>query len=152
MATLAEQRRASGAAMESSRRATGQSNTNTRRAIGSSIEAQRRGRGLVDDLNSVVTQTEQGRVLSSLDARGARAVARGIAQYQPRASGGSGGGIASPLLETDYTKRTYHPEIEVKSTDGLLSWKMKPIKEVYLRDAGNAEVKMIYAQPPAETP
>ncbi|QEY73217.1 hypothetical protein [Pseudomonas denitrificans (nom. rej.)] len=147
MATLAEQRRGSGASMETSRRAIGQNNTAARRAIGTSMEAQRRGRGLVDDLNSVVTPTEQGRVLSAIEARGARSVARGIADYKPPVAGGKGGGVASPLIEASYLERTYWPEKVITSTDGVFSFKVKPIKQIRQLDANDAEVIQQFAQP-----
>ncbi|MDF3864195.1 hypothetical protein P3W53_06980 [Pseudomonas denitrificans (nom. rej.)] len=121
-----------------------------RRAIGNGITAARQSQQLVSDLQSLESQRRKIGALNELERRGARPATPGRAVYKPQAA--SSGGIASPLQESNFTDRTYHPEIEIKSTDGLLSWKVKPIHEVYMRDANNAEVKMIYAQPPAETP
>ena len=45
--------------------------------------------------------------------------------------GGSGsGGIASPLVETAYANRTFHATVNIASTDGLFTLKIKPVKEV----------------------
>jgi len=151
MATLAEQRRASGAAMEASRRAIGQNNAAARQAIGTSMEAQRRGRGLVDDLNSVVTPTEQGRVLNTLASRGSRSVDRGVADYRPPVSGSKGGGVASPLVEktkaegtSQVPDRDYY-EDGLTSSDGLLI--LPAIKTLRMTDANGADVEFQLANP-----
>ncbi len=150
MATLAEQRRAIGAAMETSRRAIGQNNADARRAIGTSMEAQRRGRGLVDDLNSVVTPTEQGRVLSTLAARGSRSVDRGVADYKAPTTANTGG-IASPLVEKTKAEgtaqvpdRDYYAD-GLTSSDGLLI--LPAIKTLRMTDANGADVEFQLANP-----
>lgn len=149
MATAEQQRRASGSAMEAARRAIGSNNTAARRAIGASMEAQRTGRGLIDDLNSVVTPMQQGRTLPVIEARGARPAARGIANYQAPA-GGRGGGIASPLQEQNYADRTFHPQQLIESSDGLFTLRIEPLQRLVMRDANNAEAVFLFQAPPAQ--
>ena len=60
---------------------------------------------------------------------------------------GSGGGIASPLTETAYSARLFHPEVTLISTDGFLSFKIKPVKEITFTDANAAVVKIIFKEP-----
>lgn len=55
-------------------------------------------------------------------------------------SGTQGGGIASPLVETVYADRTFHPETVITSTDGIFTLKIKPVKTINLKDANNADV------------
>ena len=58
----------------------------------------------------------------------------------PITSPASGGGIASPLTETDYVDRTWHPERTITSTDGVWALKIKPLKSIKFKDAVDAEV------------
>lgn len=64
---------------------------------------------------------------------------------------GGGGGIDSPLTETAVTDRTYHPDKTIKSSDGLFSLVIKPLRVVKFKDAGNADVQIIFAEPKDET-
>lgn len=69
----------------------------------------------------------------------AAAVSAFVHAEDPRgsSSGGSGGGIASPLMELE---RTYHPEAEVyTSPDGLFQFSVKRVKTLKFQDAGQAE-------------
>lgn len=141
MSTLEQRRRASGAANESARRALGATNEATRRAGGASMEAQRRGTSVIDDLNSVVVPVQQGRQLPTLESRGARPAARGIADYQAPAAG-KGGGIASPLVEQNTNLREYFPEEYLKSTDGLMWSRARPLKKIVMLDANGDSVVM----------
>jgi len=151
MTTLEQQRRAIGVANEAARRAIGTrneaarrglgaSNEAARRAGGTSMEAQRRGTNVIDDLNSVVTPAQQGRVLPSLDTRGARPAARGIADYKGPSA--KGGGIASPLVEQNTNLREYFPEEYLKSTDGLMWSRARPLKKIVMQDANGDSVVM----------
>lgn len=148
MATLEQQRRASGAAMEAARRAGGSAMEASRRAAGAAMVAQRTGRSLVDDLNSVVTPTQQGRVLPPLESRGGRPAARGVADYKPPASGG-GGGVASPLQEQAYTDRVFFDPQLIESSDGLFTLRLEPLEKLVMRDANNAEAVFLFKEPPA---
>ncbi|MGF6694751.1 hypothetical protein M2318_004840 [Metapseudomonas resinovorans] len=160
---LGDARRASGQAMEESRRAIGQNNETARRAIGknneaarrgigAAMEASRRGESLQRDLNSLEMAPRKRQALSRVEQRGARPVTRGRGTVNlVPASGGTGGGIASPLTETTYAARTFWPETILQSTDGLLSFKVKPIKEITQTDDNDLEVKQVFANP-AVTP
>lgn len=59
----------------------------------------------------------------------------------------TGGGIASPLVETAFTDRHYWPVVSITSTDGLLTWEVDPIKKVFFNDALGNGVEIDYAQP-----
>jgi hypothetical protein len=75
---------------------------------------------------------------------------RGTGTYKaPTSSGGTGAGIASPLTETSYTAREYWPEQTLLSSDGLLSFKVKPIKKIVQTDASTTpqEVVQLFAEP-----
>lgn len=148
MATNEQLRRGIGATNESARRAIGSSNEAARRAGGAAMVAQRTGRSVIDDLNSVVTPTQQGRTLATLDPRGSRPAARGIADYKAPAGGGKGGGIAGPLQETDVGKREYFEYRNVPTSDGLFVFLEQSIKMVVLRDANNVDTEFIYLQEP----
>ena len=76
-------------------------------------------------------------VQDAMNARGAtgRSVASALLD-----GGGNGGGIASPLTETNYADRTWHPERTITSTDGVWALKIKPLKSIKFNDAVAAEV------------
>lgn len=102
---------------------------------------------LKGDLNSLQAQERTTRTLTPVEAKGARVATRGKGDYTPPASTGTGG-IASPLVEPNYDARLYYDEVTITSSDGLLTMKIKPIKQVTSQDANGAEVVQIYAQPP----
>lgn len=56
------------------------------------------------------------------------------------------GGVASPLTETAYADRTFHPEYEIYSSDGLFTLKIKPVASMKFTDA-NSETVVINFQP-----
>ncbi|MGF6692649.1 hypothetical protein M2318_002721 [Metapseudomonas resinovorans] len=101
------------------------------------------------DLNSLETQRRQIRELVTLERRGLRPATKGRGTWDPNKPtiGGGGGGIASPLTETVYAARTFWPEAILQSTDGLLSFKVKPIKEITQTDDNDLEVKQVFANP-----
>ncbi|WP_425327679.1 hypothetical protein [Pseudomonas nitroreducens] len=112
------------------------------------MTAQRTGRSVIDDLNSVVTPTQQGKTLNSLDPRGARPGGRGIADYKPPASGGAGG-VASPLQEQNYADRVFFAPQLIESSDGLFTLRIEPLEKLVMRDANNAEAVFLFKEPPA---
>lgn len=63
------------------------------------------------------------------------------------AAGQGSGGIASPLTETAYADRTFHPEQAMTSTDGIFTLKIKPVKTINLTDAGGAAVTIEFKAP-----
>ncbi|MCY1525631.1 hypothetical protein D9M68_606150 [compost metagenome] len=104
------------------------------------------------DLNSLETQRRQIRELVTLERRGLRPATKGRGSWDPnKPATGGGGGIASPLTETAYADRTFWAERTILSSDGLLTFKVKPIKEITQADANDLEVKQVFADP-AVTP
>ena len=62
--------------------------------------------------------------------------------------GGSGsGGIASPLVETAYANRTFHSTVNITSTDGLFTLKIKPVKEIKFLDSNLRPVTIEFKSP-----
>ncbi|MDT4827639.1 hypothetical protein FQZ97_609920 [compost metagenome] len=81
-----------------------------------------------------------------------RPATKGRGSWDPnKPATGGGGGIASPLTETAYADRTFWAERTILSSDGLLTFKVKPIKEITQADANDLEVKQVFADP-AVTP
>lgn len=60
---------------------------------------------------------------------------------------GDGGGVAGPLTEAQASDRTLWAERNIPSSDGLLTLKVKPIKQIKLYDANAAELLVNYADP-----
>lgn len=58
------------------------------------------------------------------------------------------GGVASPLTETDYADRTFHPEYEIYSSDGLFSLKIKPVASMTFLDANSETVVLNFKPKP----
>ena len=120
--------------LESERRSIGTSNEKTRQAIGKQI---------TNDLNRLVRPTTTKKQLAELAKRGALPAKAGSSVYTAPAAVG-GGGIASPLTETDYSKREYW-DSGLLSSDGLFS--MPAIKKLVLTDAAGAEAVINLAEP-----
>lgn len=79
----------------------------------------------------------------SMNARGAAPEVKASALL-----GGSGsGGIASPLVETAYANRTFHATVNITSTDGLFTLKIKPVKEVKFLDSNLRPVTIEFKSP-----
>jgi hypothetical protein len=148
---LGDARRSSGARIEQQRR--GADNTAARRASGRAMESNRTGAAVQEDINRLVRPTAPRQQLKTVPPVGALPPQRGRADYKAPATGAAGGsGIASPLIEQDYTARTYWSDVTVTSTDGLRSFVIKPIKEITQLDASLETVKQQFAQPPAVAP
>lgn len=151
MATNEQQRRNQGKANEAARRSTGAGNESARQSIASANQSRRTGANTVDDINSLIRQPPRTRTLPTIEARGGVPATKGVGTYTPptRPAGG-GGGIASPLTETAYSDREYYASGAVlPSSDGLLSFKVRPIKQITQTDSNNATVVQIFAEPPA---
>lgn len=158
MATIEEQRRANGVRIESERRAigsrieaerraTGRRIESERRAIGARIEAERTGKSVVEDINSLVQPVRQRRTLRTVAPVGALPPTRGRGNYVPPAV--TSAGVASPFTETLYADRQYWPETLMQSSDGLLSFKLRAIKQIDMTDDNSAPVVQIFAAPSA---
>ena len=79
----------------------------------------------------------------SMKARGAAPEVKASALL-----GGSGsGGIDSPLVETAYANRTFHATVNIASTDGLFTLKIKPVKEIKFRDSNLRPVTIEFKSP-----
>ncbi|MCY1368191.1 hypothetical protein D9M69_551580 [compost metagenome] len=141
-------RRAIGQNNEKARRAIGQANEDARRGIGDAMEIARRGESLQRDLNSLETAPRKRQALSRLEQRGARPAmrGRGTVNLVP-ATGGGGGGIASPLTEPSFADREYWSS-GFPSSDGLFI--LPAIKTLKLLDADDDEVVINLADPEAE--
>lgn len=113
------------------------------------MQSRRTGANTVDDINSIIRQPTQSRSLPTIEARGGVPARSGIGTWTPPTRPTGGGGIASPLTETAYSDREYYDTGAVlPSTDGLLSFKVKPIKQITQTDSNNATVVQIFAEPP----
>lgn len=62
-------------------------------------------------------------------------------------SGGSGGGIASPLTELSAATRTYHDSTILESTDGIFSFVVENLHTIDLFDGTGSPVQIIYDNP-----
>ncbi len=122
-----------------------------RRAGGAAMAARRRGQATVDDINSLVSPASQRKTLTTLDPRGRLEAKQGRGDYVEPTTGGVG--IASPLTEADYDTREYWAEKTITSSDGLLSFRIKPIKKIIQTDDNYSEVVQLFADPdPAPAP
>ena len=150
MPSLEQQRRAIGTAM-TARRGTGDQMA-ARRGTGEQMAARRNGRKAVEDINSLVSPASQRKTLTTLDPRGRLEAKQGRGDYEEPAAAG-GVGIASPLTEADYATREYWAEKTITSSDGLLSFRIKPIKKIIQTDDNYSEVVQLFAEPdPAPAP
>ena len=130
------------------RAAIGTTSVGTRADIGanrSEIGANRSEIGdhkTVEQLRALARQPKARATLTPRPALGAIPARTGVGL--PEASGG----IASPLVETDYLKREYYemPQM-VTSSDGLFVIEQQAIKRVYMLDANGAEVVLEFAEP-----
>lgn len=99
---------------------------------------------LVGTLNSLLTP-RQRKTLKAVESRGVLRGSRASVLYTPK--GVQGGGIASPLTETDYAQREFHPSLYLQSADGIFVWEIKPPAKIVMTDANDAQVDQIFAVP-----
>lgn len=141
------ERQAIGRNNEAARRAIGQRMVDDRKAIAAGISASRAST-FKRDLNALESTPRRTVQLSQREARGTRPPTVGRGNYVAAPSAGqTGGGIASPLTETDYATREWHDPKTLKSSDGLLTFQVRAIKKVRTTDADDVEVIMIYKEP-----
>lgn len=107
--------------------------------------ALRLAEGLARNLSEIIDRPPTPPTLRREEPRGGIPSARGYAQYnyQPGSSTG-GGGIASPLVEADFSEREWWP-LGIPSTDGLFYFPAP--KKITMTDANGAEVVLEYAEP-----
>jgi len=145
---LGYERRAGGRAMEQYRRT---NNEASRRAGDKQMEATRRGEAVAEDINSLVRPQRQARTLPKVPPVGALPAQRSSADYKAPAAGGTGGGIASPLVEKSKTvegkavpDRDYYDQVLLPTTDGLVWVRWRSVKTVRMTDANGENVVMEY--------
>ena len=145
--SLESERRAIGSNNEAARRGIGQRMINDRAAIKAGISAARAST-FKADLNALESSPRKQVTLTKRDAKGTRAATVGTGSYKaPATTSGTGGGIASPLTETSYASREYWGPQSITSVDGLLTFRVLPIKQLTQADADDVEIKQIYAEP-----
>ena len=132
--------------LESDRRAIGTALTASRSAISASMQASRAST-FKRDLNALESGTRKAVTLSTVESKGARAATRGVSVYVAPESSSTGGGIASPLVESSFAERVYWDEHSELSPDGLFSYTYTPIREITQLDANSLEVKQQFAEP-----
>lgn len=144
--SLESDRRSGGAANLASRQSSAASMVSERKAIGASINTDRSGSGsqVSNDLSKLVSAKRQSTSLPVLAARGAVPATKGKGTYNPKNAPATGGGIASPLTEADFTKREYWTN-GLLSSDGLFT--IPSIKKLVLTDANGGEAVINLAQP-----
>lgn len=109
---------------------------------------------LIEDLNKLI-DTARPRQLPPVQERGELPPARGYHESPPPAEPPpSGGGIASPLTEIESTEtppvqsRDYHTaEVEITSTDGMITFVYAPIARLRMVDANAAEAEFVFRHP-----
>ncbi len=99
---------------------------------------------LTEALNKLTMQAQgQPSAIPEMKDRGAAPAVTASALL-----GGSGsGGIASPLVEKAYANRTFHATVNIKSTDGLFTLKIKPVKEIKFLDSNLRPVTIEFKSP-----
>lgn len=147
--SLESDRRAIGVRNEGQRRGIGQRMINDRQNIRAGISAARAST-FKADLNTLETAPRKQVSFNSRDPKGARPATVGTGSYKaPPAATSSGGGIAGPLEEQDYSEREYHAE-GLKSSDGLFV--IPAIKKMTLTDANGDPVIVMLAPPVTPVP
>jgi len=98
---------------------------------------------LVGSLNALVNP-RQRKTLKPVEPRGALRGKRANVPYTPPVTGG---GIASPLTETDYAQREFHASRYFTTVDGIFVWQIDPPKKFAMRDANGEPVEQVFAEP-----
>ncbi|EQM66119.1 hypothetical protein QYE80_08085 [Pseudomonas tohonis] len=127
-----------------------------RARIGAGISSSRAST-LKRDLNSLEASRRKVQELNSLERKGARPATRGRGLWvEPKATGGTGGGVAWPL--TEQTKvvdgktvpdREYYEDLVLVTSDGFFTFEVPPFKSTKWTDAdGTPDRQFIYADGP----
>ena len=82
-----------------------------------------------------------GQTLPDAPARGAKPAQASSAKNLGSASGG---GLASPLTETAYSAREWHPARYVTSSDGIFRLQIRAVKKISFTDAGGNSADLIF--------
>lgn len=107
---------------------------------------------LIDDLNRLLDLPSERR-LPELLPRGASSPSRGYAEG-PEPEVPVGGGIASPLTEIESTedplvesREYFETEVEITSTDGMITFVYQPIARLRSQDALGSPVEQVFRHP-----
>lgn len=139
MATNEQLRRAIQDANTAERRAS--DGAAARRAGGQAMVERRTGKSQADDINALVNVPRTRKTLRTVEPRGALPGQIGSGTYTPPPAN-TGGGIASPLVESTAANREYFPAVLIPTTDGLAWARMRSVKKLVMADANDAEVVM----------
>lgn len=132
---------------EERRRAIGRRLTEERQTIGRRLIEERTGQRIRNDLSRSLPPERTRKTLGAIQAKGALPVQVGVGEWRGGGESSGSGGIASPLSEVDYDDRTHWPERAIVSSDGLLSFWVRPIRSVSMLDANGAVVVQEFAEP-----
>lgn len=80
-------------------------------------------------------------------AKGAAAIPARSGSSGRVATGNGTGTLGALLVETAYSERTFHDAINITSTDGLFTLKIKPVKTVKFADTAANIVVLEYKAP-----
>lgn len=102
---------------------------------------------LTDSLRALMEGDANTNTIPAARPRGASPAVTSAAPLPGAAKSGSGSGIASPLTETAYAARQWWPERQLTTTDGLVTFVIKPVKEVTFQDQAATEIKLQFKEP-----
>lgn len=103
---------------------------------------------LTEDLRKLMESGDaSANVVPSLKPRGAAPKVVGSALLKPATAGSGGAGIAWPLIETAYSARTKHADLIISTTDGLWSFKIPVVKDIYFKDANDVDGHIQFKAP-----
>lgn len=95
-------------------------------------------------VRALTTRATTGKRIQEAALRGALPAKTGIGRAT---STKGGGGIASPITETNASLRKYHADRYLYTTDGLFYITVSPIKEIQMTDANGDAVVLRFAAP-----
>lgn len=93
-----------------------------------------------------LTERREVQARDGMEPRGAAGAAKSAARL-PGSNSGEGGGVTSPLVETDYAVRTWHANRTIQSTDGLFWLTVRPVKKITFNDGKNNPVTIEFKAP-----
>lgn len=70
------------------------------------------------------------------------------AQSQPT-PGSTGGGLISPITETSWENRKFHPIQELRTSDGIFVFSTRHVKSLLMKDAIGRDVVLVFQDRPS---
>ncbi len=141
--TNEEARKQSGRDMERNRQQSGRDMEESRRAS---------GRKMRDDMRALAENNRLERKLPVLAPRGATAAKRGNASWTGGVATSGGGGIDSPLTETDGT-RIYYDEVKMTVSNTFLeAFEIRMLKTLVMTDRGGTPVVLNFSDVVTDEP